>query len=60
MPQDQRDTADEVVNDLDDLKTAVEELQEDAPADARPAFDKLRSALEDASDAADEIEDRND
>jgi hypothetical protein len=52
-----RDTVDEVVNDLDELKTTVEELQEEAPADEQRALEQIRADLDDAGDAADDIED---
>jgi archaellum component FlaC len=52
---------DEIANDLEDLKTTVEELEIESPAqaDARD-LRTVKSALEQAIDATDALEERND
>jgi hypothetical protein len=61
MERDRRQTIDEVVNDIDELKTAVEELQDDSvAADERATLDRLKSALDEATAAGDDLEDRDD
>jgi hypothetical protein len=59
--QDDEDKLDELTSGLQELKTTVEELQiETATGIDASRLDALRSALEDASDAADEIEQERD
>jgi outer membrane murein-binding lipoprotein Lpp len=49
----------EVASDLDDLATTVDELETDQPSGATAGdVKKLRHALEDASDAADAIDEQ--
>ena len=59
MNSDRSDTVDELTNDLDELKTTVEELA-DVPSTRgqERTLDKLKQALDDASDAADELEEQ--
>ena len=53
------DQINEVANDLEDLKTTVEELQSDPPSDIDPhSLDRLKDALDDAVDASEELEDQ--
>ena len=60
MGSDASDKVDELANDLDELKTTVEELA-DAETTSNPkTLDALKSALEQASDAADDLEDEQD
>jgi hypothetical protein len=55
---DDSDKLDEVANDLDELKTAVDELaQRRGDRLDSGALGSLRDALEQASDAADQLED---
>ena len=55
------DRINEVANDIEDLKTTVEELQIDPPSDIEPdSLDRLGNALDDAVDATDELEDQQD
>jgi hypothetical protein len=50
---------DELTSSLEDLKTTVEELQLDPPADVDPAsLERVEEALEDAVAATDELEDQ--
>jgi hypothetical protein len=59
MSSDASDKIDEVANDLDELKTTVEELENDPPSDVEPqSLQKLERALDDASAAADELEEQ--
>ena len=59
--QDDDDKVDELTNGLDELKTTVEELQiETATGIDAGQLETVRSALEQASDAADEIEQERD
>lgn len=51
----QRDSIDEIASDVDELKTLAEEL-DDAPGVRHHTVDKLKRALDDASDAADDLE----
>jgi len=58
MASDDTDKIDELVNDLDDLKTTVEELQNDPPDGIHSeSLDKLKGAMDEAMDAADVLED---
>jgi archaellum component FlaC len=61
MGTDSENRIDEIANDLEDLKTTVEELEIESPpqADARD-LSTVKSALEQAIDATDALEDRND
>jgi len=57
MADDPKRTVDDVVSDLDDLTTQVEELEVDPAADAHAKeLGRLRVALEEAGDAADAVE----
>ena len=57
MADDPKRTVDEVVSDLDDLTTQVEELEVDPAADEHAEeLGRLRLALEEAGDAADAVE----
>jgi hypothetical protein len=59
--QDDDDKVDELTSGLDDLTTTVEELQIEPATDIDPGrLEAVRSALEHASDAADEIEQERD
>ena len=59
--QDDDDKVDELTSGLDELKTTVEELQiETATGIDAGQLETVRSALEQASDAADEIEQERD
>jgi hypothetical protein len=59
--QDDDDKVDELTSGLDELKTTVEELQiETATGIDAGQLEAVRSALEHASDAADEIEQERD
>jgi hypothetical protein len=56
---DSEDQINEIANDLEDLKTTVEELQNDPPSDIDPnSLDGLKNALDDAVDATDELEEQ--
>ena len=60
MKPDQRQTIDEVVNDIDDLNTTVEELRDQAERpEERESLDRLKSMLDKASEAGDDLEDQN-
>ena len=49
---------DEVADVIDDIKTTVEEIEDDPPAGVNPkTVRKLKDALEDASGIADDLED---
>ena len=49
----------ELTSSLEDLKTTVEELEIDPPADVDPAsLNRVKDALEDAVSATDDLEDR--
>ena len=53
------DNIDEIATDLDDIKTSVEELQVEPHAGVDPAsIERLKNALERASDATAELEDQ--
>src|SRR5262249_2606693 len=57
MDPDARDKIDELTNDLDEMKTTVEELAEDPKASVDPqTLERLKKALEEARDAADDLE----
>lgn len=50
---------DELTSDLDDVRLTVDELQDELPADANTeSLEKLRTALEQANDAAEEFGNR--
>jgi hypothetical protein len=60
-PQDNDDKVDELTSGLDELKTTVEELQIDTATDIGAGrLEAVKSALEEASEAADEIEEERD
>jgi len=51
------DRIDEVANELDELKTTVDELAEDPPDHVKTrTIDTLKRALDEASEAADDLE----
>jgi hypothetical protein len=51
------DKIDEVADTIDDLKTTIDELQEEPPASVKAnSIEKLKSVLEEAGVAADELE----
>jgi type VI protein secretion system component VasK len=53
------DKVTELANDLDDLKTNVEEMQVDPPPDVDPrTLERVKGALDEARDATDELEDQ--
>ena len=57
--KDHDDKIDALAADLDDLKLTVEELQDEVPADDdAQALARVTTALEQASDATEEIGDR--
>lgn len=59
MKSDDIDKIDEISDAIDDLKTSLEELQEDPPPGIEPPVaDKLSHVLEEASDVADELEEQ--
>jgi hypothetical protein len=56
---DSNDKLNELTSSLKDSKTAVEELRVDSPTDVDSAsLDRVKNALEDALDASNELEDR--
>lgn len=59
MATDQDDNIEEIVSDLDDLKTTVEELRSDPPDGIDPgSLERLENALDKASAATDELEEQ--
>jgi hypothetical protein len=55
------DRIDDIANDLDDLKLSVDELKADPPLDVEPkTIDSLGRALEDATEAANDLENQKD
>jgi hypothetical protein len=61
MTPDPRRKIDELASDIDDLVTSTEELQTDPTIDADPAeLERLRRALEQASDATDALDEKLD
>ena len=58
MDSDSSDKIDEITNDIDEMKTTVDELAESAPSPNAPTLDRLKQALEEASDAADDLENK--
>lgn len=55
------DRIDDIANDLDDLKLSVDELKADPPRDVEPkTIDSLERALEDATEAANDLENQKD
>ncbi len=59
MNRHQSDKIDEVATGLGELKTAVDELKDDPPANVQPAtIDTLDYAIDRAIDATDELEDQ--
>ena len=58
---DSDDRINEVANDIEDLKTTVEELQSDPTSNIdSDALDRLENALDEAVGATDELEDQQD
>jgi hypothetical protein len=58
---DNDDKINEVANDIENLKTTVEELRNDPSSDIAPdPLERLEHALDDAVDATDELEDQQD
>jgi len=56
MGTDEDDKIDELTDDLDELKTTAEELAEaDETSNSRSTIERLKAALEEASDAADDL-----
>jgi archaellum component FlaC len=45
--------------DIDDARTAVEELQQDTPGDSAEKLEELSDSLEDAANAIDELEEKD-
>jgi|SwirhisoilCB2_FD_contig_31_23011407_length_340_multi_2_in_0_out_0_2 hypothetical protein len=61
MTSDQSRRIDELTADLDEAKTTVDELEDNPPADVQiETVQKLKSVLEQATDAADELENQKD
>jgi hypothetical protein len=59
MPTNREDNIGEIVTDLDDLKTTVEELRSDPPDGIDPgSIERLENALDKASAATDELEEQ--
>ena len=59
IPSDDVDKINDLTSDLEDLKTTVEELQVDPPANVdAESLQAVKAALQQASDATDEIEDQ--
>jgi hypothetical protein len=58
---DNDDKINEVANDIENLKTTVEELRNDPSSDLDPnPLKRIENALDDAVDATDELEDQQD
>ena len=61
IPNDDEDKINDLTSDLEDLKTTVEELQVDPPTNVdAESLQAVKAALQQASDATDEIEDQQD
>ena len=61
IPGDDEDKINNLTSDLEDLKTTVKELQIDPPTNvAAESLQAVKAALQQASDATDEIEDQQD
>ena len=59
IPGDDEDKINDLTSDLEDLKTTVEELQVDPPMNVNAkSLEAVKAALQQASDATDEIEDQ--
>jgi outer membrane murein-binding lipoprotein Lpp len=59
IPGDDEDKINDLTSDLEDLKTTVEELQVDPPTNVKAeSLQAVKAALQQASDATDEIEDQ--
>ena len=57
----QPDRIDDIATDLDDLKLSVDELKADPPLDVEPkTIDSLERALEDATEATNDLENQKD
>jgi hypothetical protein len=60
MNSDPDDTIREIVADLEDIHTSVEELQIDPPDGVNPeSFEELETVLEQAAEIADELEEQD-
>lgn len=61
MSSEKSEKIDDAANDLDELKTTVDVLEDDPPDAADPnTIDTLKQALERASEAIDDLEEQND
>jgi outer membrane murein-binding lipoprotein Lpp len=60
MNSDDQEKIDELASDLDDLNTTVEELQANQVVPRSHALGRLKTALEQATEATDELEDLDD
>ena len=61
IPNDDEDKINDLTSDLEDLKTTVEELQVDPRTNVdAESLQAVKAALQQASDATDEIEDQQD
>ena len=61
MTKEHDDKIDALASDLDDMKLTVEELQDEVPSDEdAEALTKVKTALEQASDATEELSTRED
>ena len=61
IPNDDEDKINDLTSDLEDLKTTVEELQVDPPTNVdAESLQAVKAALQQASEATDEIEDQQD
>ena len=59
IPGDAADKINDLTSDLEDLKTTVEELQVEPPANVKAeSLQAVKAALQQATDATDEIEDQ--
>ena len=59
IPSDDVDRINDLTSDLEDLKTTVEELQVDPPANVdAESLQAVKAALQQATDATDAIEDQ--
>jgi outer membrane murein-binding lipoprotein Lpp len=60
MSFDDQDRVDELASDLEDLNTTVEELQADQVTPRSDALGRLKTALDQAIEATDDLEDLDD
>ena len=56
MTQDSRRKIDELASDIDDLTITAEELETDSSVDAKTEIERLKRALEEASNATDALD----